>query len=207
MSVLLSQWTNQNKYSDKSHDPKAKWQRARLESCLKSMANMKFEEVKLRVGICGMRAFKAWYGRHRYWFPDGIKFRRLQHSSVAGALLPKALVVQNHYLKVFLAHAYRGYSTQAQVNWLRDEWERRSTVPGYDVQSVGCFTHICTSYDPILLYCHHAMQVDSVFRQYERGMNKNDYWGPIRRGMPWIYCTYPRLRFIFIAERFKNQHI
>jgi citrate synthase len=66
--------------------------------------------------------------------------------------------------------------TEAEVEWLSDQWERRSKLPPHVcrvIEKLPASTHPMTQFTIAI----NAMQTESHFaRRYSEGMNKNEYW-------------------------------
>ncbi len=69
--------------------------------------------------------------------------------------------------------------TEADVEWLSDQWERRSKLPPHVtkvLEALPTGTHPMTQFTIAI----NAMQTDSHFmRRYSEGMNKNEYWDAV----------------------------
>lgn len=69
--------------------------------------------------------------------------------------------------------------TEADVEWLSDQWERRSKLPPHVtkvLEALPTGTHPMTQFTIAI----NAMQTDSHFvRRYSEGMSKNEYWDAV----------------------------
>jgi citrate synthase len=98
--------------------------------------------------------------------------------------------------------------TEEQVNWLAEEWRRRSTVPAHTfvvLDSLDASTHPMTQFSVAI----NAMQVDSVFaHRYEEGMSKNDYWDAAYEDAMNLIARLPKVAAYIYRRSFHNgQHI
>jgi citrate synthase len=191
-------------FRQKSLDLKEK-----IKVMLKEHGNMKLDEVKLEQAFGGMRGIQSMIWETSLLdSQDGIKFRGYSIPQLQ-ELLPKAPGGSEPLPEgIFWLMLTGDIPTQAQVNWLSDEWERRSTVPDTMYKALDALpisVHPMTQFTIAI----NAMQVDSVFfRQYEEGMNKNDYWDPSYEDAMNLIARIPAAAAYIYRRTFKkNQHI
>ena len=83
--------------------------------------------------------------------------------------------------------------TQEEVNWLSDEWEKRSEVPKATykmLESLPEDTHPMTMF----IMGINSMQNDSIFaKRYAEGMAKSDYWDATYEDAMNLLARLPRL--------------
>lgn len=176
---------------------------------LKEHGNIKLDEVKLEQAFGGMRGIQSMIWETSLLdAQDGIKFRgysipQLQES------LPKAPGGSEPLPEgIFWLMLTGEIPSQTQVNWLSDEWERRSTIPDTMYKALDALpvsVHPMTQFTIAI----NAMQADSVFfKQYEDGMNKNDYWDPSYEDAMNLIARIPAAAAYIYRRTFKNnQHI
>jgi len=97
--------------------------------------------------------------------------------------------------------------TDKDVQWLSNEWEKRSKVPQqvYDVlASLSPKTHPMTQF----ILAINAMQVDSEFaKRYSKGLSKNDYWDPTYEDAMNLIARLPVVAaYIYRRTYHKNIH-
>ena len=149
----------------------------KIKAMLKEHGNMKLDEVKLEQAFGGMRGIQSMIWETSLLdAQDGIKFRGYSIPQIQ-ELLPKAIGGTEPLPEgIFWLMLTGDIPTQAQVKWLSDEWERRAIIPDvmYKVlDSLPVTVHPMTQF----IIAINALQVDSIFfKNYEDGMNKNDYW-------------------------------
>ena len=98
--------------------------------------------------------------------------------------------------------------TEEQVNWLADEWRRRSALPEHTLAVLNALdidTHPMTQFSIAV----NAMQIDSVFAsRYGAGMSKNDYWDAAYEDAMNLIARLPRVAAYIYRRTYHNgQHI
>ncbi|MEP7322513.1 MAG: citrate (Si)-synthase [Saprospiraceae bacterium] len=191
-------------FRQKSTDLKDK-----IKTVLKEHGNMKLDEVKLEQAFGGMRGIKSMIWETSLLdAQDGIKFRGYSIPQIQ-ELLPKAPNGSEPLPEgVFWLMLTGEIPTQSQVNWLSDEWERRSTIPDtmYKVlDALPVSVHPMTQFSIAI----NALQVDSVFfKNYEDGMSKNDYWDSTYEDAMNLIARIPAAAAYIYRRTFKeNKHI
>ncbi len=148
-----------------------------IKSTLKEHGSTKIDEVTLAQTLGGMRGVKSLLWETSKLDPEeGIRFRGysipelkeiLPHRDDCKEPLPEGL---------FWLMLVGEVPTKEQVQWLSDEWEKRSKVPQHVfdmLSSLPSSTHPMTQF----ILAITAMQTDSVFAtRYAEGMGKNEYW-------------------------------
>jgi citrate synthase len=94
--------------------------------------------------------------------------------------------------------------TEADVNWLSDEWERRRQIPAHTwkvLDSLDLDTHPMTQLGIGVL----SLQGKSEFsRKYAEGMNKKDYWDATYEDAMNLIACLPQIAAYIYRRTFKN---
>ncbi len=165
-----------DKLKQKFHE-KSSALRTEMRAFSKANANLVVDQVKLSQVFGGMRGVKSMiWETSQLDAIEGIRFRGYSIPELK-KLLPRVEGGKEPLPEgLFWLMLVDEIPTQEDVNWLSDEWERRSKVPqsAYDVlDALPADTHPMTQFVLAIT----AMQTDSVFSQrYAEGMNKSDYW-------------------------------
>jgi len=160
------------KFYDKSSKLKVE-----IKALLKEHGSTKVDEVTLKQMFGGMRGIKSMiWETSQLDAEEGIKFRGYNIPQLR-ELLPKVPGGKEPLPEgLFWLMLVGELPTAEEVQWLSDEWEKRSNVPQhtFDVlQALPADTHPMTQFCLAIT----SMQSESVFSQrYAEGMNKNDYW-------------------------------
>ncbi|HMP28749.1 MAG TPA: citrate/2-methylcitrate synthase, partial [Saprospiraceae bacterium] len=163
-----------------------------LKEKFKALAEIKKEELKrlnkefgevqvdtVNVGqiIGGMRGIKGMlWDTSSLDAEEGIRFRGYSIPDLRERL-PKAIGGTEPLPEgLFWLMLVDEIPTQDQVNWLSQEWAKRSLVNDSvfkAIDSLSISTHPMTQFTVAVM----AMQSESIFAaKYDEGMNKNDYW-------------------------------
>lgn len=159
-------------FKDKSQQLKDK-----IKAMLKEHGNMKIDEVRLEQAFGGMRGIQSMIWETSLLdAQEGIKFRGFSIPQIQ-ELLPKAPGGHEPLPEgIFWLMLTGEIPTDAQVQWLSDEWERRAVIPKAMTLALDALpvdVHPMTQFSIAI----NALQVDSIFaRRYEEGMPKSEYW-------------------------------
>lgn len=98
--------------------------------------------------------------------------------------------------------------TQADVEWLSDEWERRCKIPAHTWKTLDALskdTHPMTQFTVGVM----SLQSQSIFaKRYAEGMSKDDYWDVMYEdSMNLIACLPHVAAYIFRRTFFDGKHI
>lgn len=98
--------------------------------------------------------------------------------------------------------------TMEDVNWLSDEWEKRSELPKntYDViNALDADTHPMTQF----IIGISSMQTDSIFaKRYDEGMSKDEYWDATYEDAMNLIARLPALAaYIYRRVYHDSKHI
>jgi citrate synthase len=94
--------------------------------------------------------------------------------------------------------------SEEQVHALSSEWERRSNVPNHVFKMLDALpthTYPMTQFSAAVL----AMQTESVFaHEYEKGINKKEYWDPMFEDAMNLIARLPRVAFHIYRRNYHN---
>ncbi len=178
-----------------------------IKAMLKEHGNLKIDEVKIEQAYGGMRGIQSMIWETSLLDPqDGIKFRGYSIPQLQ-ELLPKAPNGKEPLPEgIFWLMLTGEIPTQAQVNWLSDEWERRAQVP---VEMYRVLDALPNTVHPMTQFsiAINALQVDSIFaKKYEEGLNKNDYWDPSYEDAMNLIARIPHAAAYIYRNTFKGGH-
>ncbi|MEZ4909812.1 MAG: citrate (Si)-synthase [Saprospiraceae bacterium] len=179
--------------------------KAELKSLVKEHGDKKIDEVKIEQLVGGMRSVKSMIWDTSSLDPEeGIRFRGYNIPQLRDKLprvkggkepLPEGL---------FWLMLVGELPTDDEVNWLSNEWKKRSTVSQniYGVlDSLPVDTHPMTQFSIGIL----AMQRDSIFAErYEDGMNKDDYWDAMYEDSMNLIAKLPNIAAYIYRRSFKG---
>jgi citrate synthase len=151
--------------------------KSEIKALLKEHGSMKADEVSISQIFGGMRGVKS-----MIWDPsqldpiEGIRFRGFSIPQLRD-LLPKVDGGKEPLPEgLFWLMLTGDIPTKGQVDWVSEEWRKRSSVPAHTFRALDAMepeTHPMTQFSMAIV----SMQSESVFaRRYSEGMNKNDYW-------------------------------
>ncbi len=151
--------------------------KAELKAFSKEHRNTKIDEVTLGQTLGGMRGVKSMLWETSKLDPiEGIRFRGYSIPELKEILPTREGCKEPLPEGLFWLMLVDEVPTKEQVDWLSDEWERRSDVPSHVfdlLETLPEGTHPMTQF----VLAISAMQTDSVFaKKYFDGMGKNDYW-------------------------------
>lgn len=149
---------------------------AEIKTLLKEHGNVVIDQVTLSQAYGGMRDIKSMIWETSLLdAQEGIRFRGFSIPELSQKLpqgkgkepLPEGL-----YWLMLTGEV----PTEAEAQWLSDEWERRRNVPAHvfaTIDAMPISTHAMTQFVVGVM----ALQGESVFaRRYEEGMPKSEYW-------------------------------
>jgi len=98
--------------------------------------------------------------------------------------------------------------TQADVDWLSDEWEKRAELPAQTIKTLDSLedsTHPMTQF----IIGIASLNSESVFvKRYAEGMNKKDYWDATYEDAMNLIARLPRVAAYIYRKTYKNnEHI
>lgn len=188
---------------------KASAQFKEVRPIIKEHGEMKVDEVQLSQVFGGMRGVKSliWDTSNLDAY-DGIKFRgftipelreRLPKIEGGKEPLPEGL---------FWLMMVNEIPSKEDVDWLTDEWEKRSTVPEHTfkvLDSLPVDMHPMSQFSMAIV----SMQSESVFsHRYAEGMNKTDYWDATYEDTMNLIAKLPRVAAYIYRRTYHNgEHI
>lgn len=188
---------------------KASAQFKEVRPIIKEYGEMKVDEVQLSQVFGGMRGVKSliWDTSNLDAY-DGIKFRgftipelREKLPKIEGGKepLPEGL---------FWLMMVNEIPSKEDVDWLTDEWEKRSTVPEHTfkvLDSLPVDMHPMSQFSMAIV----SMQSESVFsHRYAEGMNKTDYWDATYEDTMNLIAKLPRVAAYIYRRTYHNgEHI
>jgi len=183
--------------------------KAEIKALVKEHGDMKVDEVTVEQLIGGMRSVKSMiWDTSSLDAEEGIRFRGYNIPQLR-ELLPRVPNGREPLPEgLFWLMMVGEIPTEEDVRWLSAEWNRRSDVPQHVFETLNSLpvdTHPMTQFSIAVL----AMQNESVFaRQYEEGMNKNDYWDVMYEDSMNMIAKLPRVAAYIYRRSFKNgEHI
>jgi len=94
--------------------------------------------------------------------------------------------------------------TKKQVDWLTDEWEKRSEVPQHTFDALDALpidTHPMTQFSIAIT----SMQTESIFaKRYAEGMGKDEYWDATYEDSMNLIAKLPRVAAYIYRRVFHN---
>ncbi len=148
-----------------------------IKALLKEKGDLKVGDVNLKQMFGGMRGVKSMVWETSHLDPkDGIRFRGYSIPELKDILpaadgdkepLPEGL---------FWLMLVDEVPTKEQVDWLSEEWRKRSTV---SQNTFNVLDALSSDTHPMIQLCValNAMSADSIFtKKYSEGLNKKDYW-------------------------------
>lgn len=189
---------------------KASQLKTELKQIRKEHGGQVVDQVNVGQIIGGMRGIKSilWETSELDAF-EGIRFRGYSIPQLR-EVLPKKREEGKQPLPegLFWLMLVDEIPTQEEVEWLSDEWERRSEIPNgtYDaLNALPDTTHPMTQF----IIGINSMQNDSQFaRQYAEGMSKDDYWEATYEDAMNLIARLPRLAaYIYRRVYHNGNHI
>ena len=176
---------------------------------LKANGAKKVDEVTIKQIYGGMRGVKSMvWETSQLDAQEGIRFRGYSIPELK-KLLPKAAGGKEPLPEgLFHLMLVGEIPTQAEVNWLSGEWQRRSNVPRHTFETLEKMpkdTHPMTQFSMAIL----SMQTESVFsRRYAEGMSKSEYWDATYEDTMNLIARLPRIAAYIYRRTYKNsEHI
>lgn len=180
-----------------------------IKELLKNHGQLKIDDVSIDQAYGGMRDITS-----MIWEPslldaeEGIRFRGYSIPELR-AKLPKAAGGKEPLPEgLFWLMLVGEIPTAEQVQWLSENWVRRSNVPDHVFKAIDALpidSHPMTQFSVGIL----AMQNTSVFaRRYNEGMNKTEYWDATYEDTMNIIARLPRIAaYIFRRVYFGGEQV
>ncbi len=182
--------------------------KSEIKNLLKEYGDMKLDEVKISQAYGGMRGIKSMIWETSLLDAnEGIRFRGYSIPELQ-ELLPKAPGGNEPLPEgIFWLMLVDELPSESDVNWLTEEWKKRSGLPQYLKQTMDCLpadTHPMTQFTIGIM----ALQNDSIFAaQYAEGMSKDDYWDATYEDTMNLLAKLPELAaYIYRRTFFNGDH-
>ena len=182
---------------------------AEMRVILKEHGDLQIDHVALNQTIGGMRDIKCMFWETSALdAQEGIRFRGYTIPQLQ-ELLPKAKGGSEPLPEgLFWLMLADEIPTSDDVEWLANEWERRSQVPPHvfaTLDALPLATHPMTQF----IIGITAMQTDSIFaKKYDEGMSKSNYWDAAYEDSMNLIARLPRVAaYIYRRVYYNNQHI
>jgi len=150
-----------------------------VKSALKEHGGKIVGDVKLSQVFGGMRGVPSLvWETSKLDSEEGIRFRGLSIPELRKQLPTREGCTEPLPEGLFWLMLVGEVPTQAEVDWLSDEWERRSAIPEHTYKVLEALpkdAHPMTQFIMAIA----SMNSESEFvKQYAAGMSKHDYWDP-----------------------------
>jgi citrate synthase len=179
-----------------------------VRALLKEKGNTKVDEVTLSQVFGGARGIKMMIWETSQLDPiEGIRFRGYSIPELQKRL-PGGPQGEPRPEGLFWLMLTGDIPTEAEVNWVSQEWAKRSKVDASvfrTLDSLPADAHPMTQFVIAIM----AMQHESVFSQrYAEGMNKKDYWDATYEDAMNLIARLPRVAaYIYRRSFHDNQQI
>jgi citrate synthase len=178
---------------------------ANLKTMISENGSLKIGEITLAQVFSGMKGMVGMITETSKLDPEeGIRFRGFSIPELR-EVLPKAAGGSEPLPEgIFYLMLTGEVPTEEQVQALSSEWERRSNVPEHVFKMLDALpthTHPMTQFSAAVL----AMQTESVFaHEYEKGINKKDYWDPMFEDAMNLIARLPRVASYIYRRNYHN---
>jgi len=183
--------------------------RAEMRAFLKENGGLKVDEVSVKQVFGGMRGVKSMiWETSKLDAEVGIRFRGMSIPEIKEKLPKRKGDKEPLPEGLFWLMLVDEIPTQEQVNWLSDEWEKRSEIPQHTYDLLNSLPN--TTHPMIQLITGvTSMQSESVFSQrYAEGMSKTEYWDATFEDAMNLIAKLPILAaYIYRKTYHNNEHI
>jgi citrate synthase len=179
-----------------------------VRALLKEKGDTKVDEVTLKQVFGGARGVKMMVWETSQLDPiEGIRFRGYSIPELQKQL-PSGPQGEPRPEGLFWLMLVGEIPTEAEVNWLSEEWMRRGEIDPSVFQTLDSLpadTHPMTQFVVGIM----AMQNDSIFaRRYAEGMSKTEYWDAVYEDAMNLIARLPRIAaYIYRRAFHDNQQI
>lgn len=178
---------------------------AEMKPFLKDHDDTIIDQVNIGQVFGGMRGIKSMLWETSLLDAnEGIRFRgysipelKVSLPSRGGEPLPEGL---------FWLMLTDDIPTEADVNWLSDEWKRRCLIPDQTwrvLDSLSPDTHPMTQLGIAVLSLQHKSE---FVRRYSEGMNKRDYWDATYEDSMNLIACLPQVAAYIYRRSFHGNH-
>jgi len=183
--------------------------REKVQGILKQSGEMKISDVSIAQAYGGMRSVKCMVWETSALDPiEGIRFRGFTIPELRDKL-PKAPGGEEPLPEgIFYLLLTGELPTAADVVEITKEWQKRSALPGYlldTLKSLPKDMHPMTQFSLAIL----ALQKDSIFEQrYRKGMSKMEHWEPMYEDVMNLLAKLPAIAAFIYRRSYKgDKHI
>ena len=183
--------------------------REKVQGILKQSGEMKISDVSIAQAYGGMRSVKCMVWETSALDPiEGIRFRGFTIPELREKL-PKAPGGEEPLPEgIFYLLLTGELPTAADVAEITKEWQKRSALPGYlldTLKSLPKDMHPMTQFSLAIL----ALQKDSIFEQrYRKGMTKMEHWEPMYEDVMNLLAKLPAIAAFIYRRSYKgDKHI
>ena len=183
--------------------------REKVQGILKQSGEMKISDVSIAQAYGGMRSVKCMVWETSALDPiEGIRFRGFTIPELREKL-PKAPGGEEPLPEgIFYLLLTGELPTAADVVEITKEWQKRSALPGYlldTLKSLPKDMHPMTQFSLAIL----ALQKDSIFEQrYRKGMSKMEHWEPMYEDVMNLLAKLPAIAAFIYRRSYKgDKHI
>ena len=180
-----------------------------VKSALKEHGGIKVGDVNLSQVFGGMRGVPSLvWETSKLDSEEGIRFRGLSIPELRKQLPTREGCTEPLPEALFWLMLVGEVPTKAEVDWLSDEWERRSAVPEHTYKVLEALpkdAHPMTQFIMAIA----SMNSESEFvKRYSEGMSKNDYWDPTYEDTMNLIAKLPAVAAYIYRRNFHNgEHI
>jgi citrate synthase len=183
--------------------------REKVQGILKQSGEMKISDVSIAQAYGGMRSVKCMVWETSALDPiEGIRFRGFTIPELREKL-PKAPGGEEPLPEgIFYLLLTGELPTAADVAEITKEWQKRSALPGYlldTLKSLPKDMHPMTQFSLAIL----ALQKDSIFMErYRKGMSKMEHWDPMYEDTMNLLAKLPAISAFIYRRSYKgDKHI
>jgi len=183
--------------------------KAEIKSLLKEHGGTKVDEVTLKQVFGGMRGVKSMIWETSQLDPiKGIRFRGYSIPELRD-ILPRVPEGKEPLPEgLFWLMLVGEVPTAEEVQWLTDEWEKRSEIPQHTMDALDALpkdTHPMSQFSIAIV----SLQTESVFaKKYSEGMSKTDYWDATYEDTMNLIAKLPRVAaYIYRRTYHDGNHI
>jgi citrate synthase len=181
--------------------------REKVQGILKQSGEMKISDVSIAQAYGGMRSVKCMVWETSALDPiEGIRFRGFTIPELREKL-PKAPGGEEPLPEgIFYLLLTGELPTAADVAEITKEWQKRSALPGYlldTLKSLPKDMHPMTQFSLAIL----ALQKDSIFEQrYRKGMSKMEHWEPMYEDVMNLLAKLPSIAGFIYRRSYKDDN-
>jgi citrate synthase len=177
---------------------------ADIKAMLKTHGNVVIDQVTISQAYGGMRDIKSMIWETSLLDAQtGIQFRGFSIPQLQENL-PKGKGTEPLPEGLFWLMLTGEIPTEAEAQWLSDEWERRRNIPKHVFNAIKALpkdAHAMTQFSTAVL----AMQTESVFaKRYDEGMPKSEHWDATYEDAMNLIAALPQIAAFIYRRKYKN---